>query len=720
METFAQDFIERELQRLDLLLHREILRLRANYQLSLDEFRGLYVSDDQVDALIAQAGHLDGSTPDTTELTERAAVLHETNLISHGEAPKWVRLATEFDLSPFEQDVLLLALAPEIDLKYETLYGYLNNDVSRKYPTIDLALRVFCEDRNREGRGALSPQGRLFAHGLLEPVNNDGSVGRSGLALGFAAAPLVVNYLIGLPVEDRCLLGLATMRSTTAGGFMDLPCSAKIVDQLVRLAELYRSGDDPHLFIFEGSRGSGRSEAVEAFCGALGLQLLRVDLNRLVDDAADLPAQMGRIILQARLRNAGIHLQHCEVVLTGDSSLHRRFGIALERLAEARVPVMLSVDPNTPWREILYRLRVVPIRFPEPNAVERGRLWKRHLQAAALEAADGVVPDLAERFRLNAGQIRNAVAAAGLMNKLKHDNQQTVESGVLFQAARNQSIGHIGKLAQRVPLRYGWGDLVLPHATLQRVRDVVAAIRHRHRVYNDWAMERRFSNANGLMVLFSGPSGTGKTMTAGVIAREIGLDLYRIDLSAVVSKYIGETEKNLDQIFAAARRANAILFFDEADALFGKRSEVKDAHDRYANIEVAYLLQKMEVHDGIVVLATNFSKNMDQAFSRRMHYVVEFPKPDVQHREQLWRGIFPQETPLTDDVDFGFLSRQFDITGGDIRNVALDAAFLAAENGQAIGMEELVKAMARQMTKQGKVPGASDFKQYLAFVEQRY
>jgi SpoVK/Ycf46/Vps4 family AAA+-type ATPase len=214
------------------------------------------------------------------------------------------------------------------------------------------------------------------------------------------------------------------------------------------------------------------------------------------------------------------------------------------------------------------------------------------------------------------------------------------------------------------------------------------------------------------MVLFAGSSGTGKTMSAQVIARDIGLDLYRIELASVVSKYIGETEKNLHRIFEAARTANVILFFDEADALLGRRSEVKDAHDRYANIEVAYLLQKMEDHDGVVILASNLSKNMDQAFARRMHYVVEFPRPDTILRERLWRRIFPPEVPLDPDIDFAFLARQFELTGGDVKTIALDAAFLAANEDRAIVMTDLIDAVSRQMLKQGRPLGASDFKQY--------
>ena len=224
--------------------------------------------------------------------------------------------------------------------------------------------------------------------------------------------------------------------------------------------------------------------------------------------------------------------------------------------------------------------------------------------------------------------------------------------------------------------------------------------------------DSRLAIGKGLKLLFTGPSGTGKTMTAGVMAHDLGLELYRIDLSCIVSKYIGETEKNLDRIFRAAHCSNAILFFDEADALFGKRSEVKDAHDRYANIEVAYLLQKIDEHDGAVILATNLSKNIDEAFARRMHYVVRFPFPDTADRERLWRGIFPAQAPLDQNIDFEFVALQFSFVGGDIKNIALDTAFGAASDGGVITMARLLRAVAQHLIKQGRSPTVADFRQY--------
>jgi SpoVK/Ycf46/Vps4 family AAA+-type ATPase len=231
-------------------------------------------------------------------------------------------------------------------------------------------------------------------------------------------------------------------------------------------------------------------------------------------------------------------------------------------------------------------------------------------------------------------------------------------------------------------------------------------------VYDRWGFGKKLSLGKGLIALFSGPSGTGKTLSAEILARELGLDLYRIDLSCVVSKYIGETEKNLSRMFAEAQESNAILFFDEADALFGKRSEVKDAHDRYANIEINYLLQRVEEFEGVIILASNLSKNIDAAFVRRLSFMVEFPFPDEGHRLRIWRGIFPRQAPVAEDLDFAFLACKFRIAGGNIKNVALAAAFQAAEAGQAISMVHLVAALKREYQKLGKVCEKADFEQY--------
>ena len=236
-------------------------------------------------------------------------------------------------------------------------------------------------------------------------------------------------------------------------------------------------------------------------------------------------------------------------------------------------------------------------------------------------------------------------------------------------------------------------------------------------VYQEWGFDQKLSLGKGLNALFAGPSGTGKTMSAEIMAGELGLDLYKIDLSTVVSKYIGETEKNLARIFEEAETSNAILFFDEADALFGRRSEVRDSHDRYANIEIGYLLQKMEEYQGAVILATNFRKNMDDAFVRRMHFTVEFPFPGEYDRRRIWEQVWPQGTPRSPDLNLEFMARRFEMAGGNIRNIALSAAFLAAADGRVITMPHLIRATRREYQKMGKVVTEGEFGAYAEFAE---
>jgi SpoVK/Ycf46/Vps4 family AAA+-type ATPase len=265
---------------------------------------------------------------------------------------------------------------------------------------------------------------------------------------------------------------------------------------------------------------------------------------------------------------------------------------------------------------------------------------------------------------------------------------------------------------------YTWDDIVLPRACLEQLREICAQARYRQHVFEHWGFKRKVALGKGLSVLFVGPSGTGKTMAADIIANDLGLELYKIDLSGVVSKYIGETEKNLRQIFEAAEQSNAALFFDEADAVFGKRSEVKDAHDRYANIETNYLLQRIEDYEGIVILASNFPKNIDDAFTRRLRFIVEFPLPDASSRQQIWQHIFPAELPRSRDIDIDFLSRKLKLSGGNIKNIALNAAFLAAANSGVLAMEDIIHATKREFHKMGRLCVKADFEQYFEWVRE--
>jgi SpoVK/Ycf46/Vps4 family AAA+-type ATPase len=337
-------------------------------------------------------------------------------------------------------------------------------------------------------------------------------------------------------------------------------------------------------------------------------------------------------------------------------------------------------------------------------------LWERALADASIPRAE--LAPIADGFRLGPARIDDAASEAIRAAALRDGGGSRPTAEDLRAAARAQSSRALHGLADKVEPVYSWEDIVLPARVMQGLRAVCASVTYRHVVYSEWGFDRRLAHGRGVNALFAGASGTGKTMASQIIARELGLDLYAIDLSTVVSKYIGETERNLRQIFRAAEWCNAILFFDEADALFGKRSEVRDAHDRYANIEVAFLLQQMEQYSGIVILATNLAKNLDDAFTRRMEHTLEFPMPDNRHRERIWRRIFPPEAPLAPDVDFAFLGQRFELSGGNIRNAALAAAYRAADAGRRIEMRDLVRGVARELDKLSQLPSRSAFGPY--------
>lgn len=714
MAETSAEYLRGELERLDLLIHREILRLRAVYQLSLDEFRGLYVSDQQVDNLLRE----DRSAPeiiDPAELTVSAARLHEENVKRLSPDSPWSRLRHEFDLAPCELDVLLLALALELHPKYETLCAYLNNDVTRKWPTCDLALRLFAADAETQMklRESLLPHAQLFASGLLNSVQAS-QERRPWLSTGFFLAPELYCYLMQISAasgKDREFVDRIKPKITLE----EIPVPGALRTQLSRVPEVLARACqcEAPLLVLVGRQGSPTRQIAEGLCSRLKKELLVVSFER-ARIAQESPRKtLQSVLLQQRLEGSAIFIDDCGALFAAEGHPTTEAFALIAQCAAAHNPIFLSLEPHMRWRELFRGVRKLIFEVEDPDFDERKMLWSVFGKNLIPES---VASDLADRFVLNPGQISDAITTARDHHYLRQGSNGVLTADELLEGARAQSDQNLGKLATRLRGAHTWKDLVLPSTTLQQLKEISSAIQFRHQVYSSWGFDQRLVSGRGLKILFSGSAGTGKTMTAGIIARDLGLDLYKIDLSGIVSKFIGETEKNLDRIFHAAQSGNAILFFDEADALFGKRSEVKDAHDRYANIEVAYLLQKMEDHDGVVILATNLSKNLDEAFSRRMHYVVEFPVPNAAHREQLWRGMFPPQAPVSEDVDFKFLAEQFSLAGGDIRNIVLSAAFLAAKDGSAIQMRHLVPALGRLMIKKGKAPSATEFKQYHAWL----
>ncbi len=361
--------------------------------------------------------------------------------------------------------------------------------------------------------------------------------------------------------------------------------------------------------------------------------------------------------------------------------------------------------PSGGQRDVDRDRRLTWIDFPPPSYQQR----RNFLNAALAELPSAEVLDgtaLSGRFILTTRQMTDMVASA-----LDHAAQagRLLTNEDLFTAAREHSSPRLSTFARKLSARYDWEDLVLPEDQVARLRELLLTVRGRPQVLDEWGYGRKLAPSYGVSALFAGPPGTGKTMAAEVLARTLGLDVYKIDLSGMISKYIGETEKNLERIFTEAENSNAILFFDEADAVFGKRSEVKDAHDRYANIETSYLLQRMEAYDGVTILATNLRANLDEAFTRRLHSVVDFPFPDAEQRLRIWQALFPANTPCADDVDLASLARRYKISGGSIRNVIVAAAYYAVADDGIVSMANLLHATRRELQKLGRLTDEKDF-----------
>jgi AAA+ superfamily predicted ATPase len=717
------DHLRAALGWLNRLIEWQIALTRQTYgALADDEYRGLYIPDVEVDILSASAPGL----PEPLA-ARRAALAQERMEIEarvraaehNGINLPLARVARLFGLAAFEQDLLLLALAPELDMRYERLYAYIQDDVTKKRPSVDLALRllVHTTEERLHARDAFAPHAPLIHQRLIHLFED-----------GQRQPPLLARFI---KLDDRIaaeLLGNQAAVDTLIAPFATLARPARALADLVLpdgLAERLRRATrraGGSVLALQGSYGSGRKAVAEALCAEAGMPLLTVDLGRLPDGepGAGGPALHSsegarRILREATLQGAAILWQDADRLLNDESASPWRSAI-MAALDEYRGICFLALERAWEARGALRGSSFMRVELPELSYGAREQVWRQRLNGDGPD--DKAFQALASTFRLSGGQIRDAVAMARSLASWRaaDDGGPALDVQDLYAACRAQSSGRLNALAHKIATTYTWDDIVLPLDQVSQLREICIQVRHRRTVLERWGFDRHLAMGKGVNVLFAGQSGTGKTMAAEIIAADLGLELYKVDLSSMVSKYIGETEKNLDRVFTAAREANAILFFDEADALFGKRSEVKDAHDRYANIEVGYLLQKMEEYDGVVILATNLRKNMDDAFVRRLHVAIDFPFPEEPDRLRIWRKVFPREAPLDQDVDLAFIARQFKLAGGSIRNIALMAAFLAAEDGGAIGMAHVVRAIKREYQKLGKLVTAAEFGAYLGLI----
>ena len=686
------------LQRLDLRLRIAVETFRLDLaEKARDPFRGLYISDSDVDELLT-------NTP-AAELAER---LLEDEV---GPVPTRLRRLSElFGLSAFEREALLVCLAPDVDLRYERLYAYLQDDVSRRRPTVDLVLRLLgltAHDSAAEERNALGPGGRLMRRGLLTPPSEE-TTQASLLARPLRIEERIVDYLVG---SDRVDVRLEPFAHLYAA---DDPAEHWSLPEDVRLGLVRLLAEGPCLLYLCGPASAAKRGTARAACAQAHRSLLLVDVQAILASSPDRASTLlGAAVREAHLQAAVLAFDNFDVLLADDANASYALGILRRVLADSPATVLLLGEVRwepAAWLPIglSMRLDLSPLA-----ASDRVRLWRSQVNGQLPAAA---VTELASRYRLVEDEAIHAVTAEA-RSRAELRGAKQVELVDVQGAARTIATPPLEGLARHIKPRYGWDDIVLPSDGLAQLREMCARAKHQMTVLEQWGYGRKHARRRGTTALFAGQPGTGKTMAAEIIAGALGLDLYRIDLSAVVSKYIGETEKNLERIFRAADQGDAVLLFDEADAIFGKRSEVRDARDRYANVEVAYLLQRLEIYEGLAILTTNLRGNIDEAFLRRLDHVLEFPMPEEAERLQIWQRAVPPEAPVARDVDLEFLARKFKLAGGHIRNIALTAAFLAAEDAAPIGMKHFARATRREYQKLGKLIAESDFEQHYSLLK---
>ncbi|WP_210573771.1 ATP-binding protein [Streptomyces sp. GESEQ-4] len=660
-------------------------------------------------------------------------------------------LARRFGLSSLDLDLLLVAVAPDLDARFERLYGYLNDDLTRRRPTVGLALELCGLTGAGPDRFRLASGAPLIEGGLVEVTEAE----RPPLSRVLVVPDRVTAHLLGSAQPDARLAGvLAEAREDPTAEEAEVHLTAAAAMTGVGLVHLR-------------SRGGDAEGLAAAALHAAGLRPLALDAVALARRPADVPELARATAREARLTGAGVVLGPLESLPAEPAERAR----TLWTLCAALRGIPLFTHGTDGWSPEWASDTPVTLTVPAPSPERQAVRWRHALERAAGEgsavpggvegfprtagadpttgrptrgAGDGSAPDDADAFATAAGngataseadslaqaagdaeELASAVAAHRLdAGQLRRAADVAVRTAALAgravrpddvrAAVRAQNGAGLDRLARRVEPGVGWDDLVLPPTTHRRLRELALRARHREQVLGQWGMRPGGGRGRGVIALFAGESGTGKTMSAEVVAADLGMDLYVVDLSTVVDKYIGETEKNLERIFTEASAVNAVLLFDEADAIFGKRSEVKDAHDRHANIESAYLLQRMESFDGIAVLTTNLRANLDEAFTRRLDVVADFPVPDAGHRLALWDRCLGDRLPRADDLDLAFCADRFELAGGSIRACAVTAAYLAAESGGPLTMRQVVTAVAQEYRKLGRLVLEGEFGPYMA------
>ena len=767
------------LSRLDLLLAIRIAKFqRLHQRLHKKTSYGVIISDEEVNETLNNKttnsdfnsnsldNNEDGDDYDSEienlrmklAEKEKEIVARVTESLRQGIYLSLPHLISIFRLTKLEVDTIIICLAVQIDnrinKKYQKIYAYLNDNIMQKKPTIDLVLSLMYESLNDRiaARAMMSKDSLLFRYKILEFVENDGDYDSSDYPIKIDQR--LAGFLVGLRIFDPRLSSFAKVANNNNSNISllgdDISYHQSIVDDILSLLSKIKENDNyasrsmginnngeegqisnsKIILNFFGPRGSGRNTIARIICRNVQCPLLSIDLAEILSRGLPMEESLLLAFRESLLFGAVIYLENFDVLLDKNNEKNYSSIKVIIRLIQELSWLTFIETTSSPWS---YCHDVSPsghffrtIEFKIPNYNARKLIWssiadKELINSSNLKLEENVdFGILASKFVFTPGKILDSFQLAknlAIAHRAMEGPKETITMNDLYHACKMQSNAGLGAMAKKIRPNYTWTDIVLPPAIKVLLKDICNVVKYKGTVYYDWGFDAKFSFGKGLTALFTGESGTGKTMAAEVIAKELDLDLYKIDISSILSKYIGETEKNLNTIFRESEGSNSILFFDEADALFGKRTDVKDSHDRYANIETNYLLQKIDEFDGIVILSSNYRRNIDDAFVRRMQFIVNFPFPNAQHRLEIWKKSFPEQVPKSNDLDLKFLANNLQISGGNIKNTVINSAFLAAKNNKPISMSDVVLAIRREFEKMGKPIQRSDFGKYSAMLD---
>lgn len=691
------DYYEDQQLILDVLLEEAIRLMSSNRSVSAKSMNRMTLTEDEAKELLhGQVAYLKLSAQ-YQEVIRRLEFIASEKL-KHAKTLSIMSLKEHFQLDELDFRVLFVLLAPHLNKKYMKLYAYLQDDLSKQYVSLDLLISL-CARTSTEvqllyeryyylnGTYAMlyeegEKQGLLFQEGsiLIKPIH---------------LKQRVIQFLLldshaefRYPYEVK-VFQLASLHSSQIRLQVDLDIQQK----MRHIVDTY-SGQTL-IFCLIGTTGSGKTLHSKILAKFAGKSMLQVDSSTLPLIRSECHQAILDLFLDATLTNSILVFDRIEKLQTPSlvwlQSLFEQFqGI-----------ICLHSEQPITFQQTFSPIQFFSYHIDIPDIDNRASLWK-YFASTRLPIEPSQALELANKFQFSPGQIEMAIQLAE-QSKIQENMMESKRDISLIHAAAYRVIHHgLDEKANKLKISWSWDDLILPSDVLQLLQQACYRINNRYTVMQNWGFSRLLPYGRGVSMLFTGPPGTGKTMAASVMAKQLQSELYRVDLTRIVSKYIGETEKNLAEVFDRAKLSGAILFFDEADALFGKRSEVKDSHDKYANMETSYLLQKMEEYDGLTILATNFSQNLDEAFIRRIQYIVKFPFPHVEQREQLWRSVIPKQMPCT-ELDYSFLAKTFELSGGPIKNIVLTAAYLAASEDGVVTMRHMIEAAIQEYKKTGKL-----------------